>query len=172
MRWLVFLRAVNVGGTGKLPMAPLCRALEDAGARDVASWIQSGNIALTLDQPRAEEAAAWVTEEIARAFGFRPPAIALSPDALRRVIDGMPFPGADPKCLHAALFQGTAPGDPAALARYCTAGEEIAPGPSCLYLHAPNGLGRSKVPARIEAALGLPATLRGLTTLRRTLALA
>src|SRR5690349_16567220 len=46
-RSIVFLRAVNVGGTGKVPMADLRLLLGELGYRDVATWIQSGNIVLT-----------------------------------------------------------------------------------------------------------------------------
>ena len=41
--WILLLRAVNVGGTGRLPMATLKAILGDLGATDVATYIQSGN---------------------------------------------------------------------------------------------------------------------------------
>jgi uncharacterized protein (DUF1697 family) len=51
--WVVLLRGVNVGGHRRVPMAPLRAALEAAGARDVATYLQSGNAVLTVDGDEA-----------------------------------------------------------------------------------------------------------------------
>ena len=42
--YAALLRAVNVGGTGKLPMADLRKLLEKLGFRNIATYIQSGNV--------------------------------------------------------------------------------------------------------------------------------
>ena len=42
--FVVLLRAVNVGGTGKLPMSDLKRLCEKAGFRNVRTYIASGNV--------------------------------------------------------------------------------------------------------------------------------
>jgi uncharacterized protein (DUF1697 family) len=42
--FVALLRAVNVGGTRKLPMSDLKRLCEDAGFRDVRTYIASGNV--------------------------------------------------------------------------------------------------------------------------------
>ena len=42
--FVVLLRAVNVGGTGKLPMGDLKRLCEKAGFRNVRTYIASGNV--------------------------------------------------------------------------------------------------------------------------------
>lgn len=41
---VALLRAVNVGGTGKLPMVELVAMCEDAGFTDVRTYIASGNV--------------------------------------------------------------------------------------------------------------------------------
>jgi len=43
-RYIALLRAVNVGGTGKLPMADLKSICEDAGFARVETYIASGNV--------------------------------------------------------------------------------------------------------------------------------
>lgn len=48
-----FLRAVNVGGTGKLPMADLTRLCTDAGFVGVTTYIQSGNVVFATAIPAA-----------------------------------------------------------------------------------------------------------------------
>jgi len=42
--YVALIRAVNVGGTGKLPMAGLRAMCEDAGFEDVRTYIASGNV--------------------------------------------------------------------------------------------------------------------------------
>ncbi|MBT9383208.1 DUF1697 domain-containing protein [Pseudooceanicola sp. CBS1P-1] len=168
--WLVLLRAVNVGGTGKLPMAALRAALEDSGAGDVRTLIQSGNVALHLPETDPDAVCTRIGELIAARFGFRPAAVALRPEALSAALAAQPFDG-DPARLHLGFWSGDAPlPDLAALAPWCTAAEQLAPGRGCFYLSAPNGLGRSKLSPRIEPALKRPVTMRNVTTLRRVLA--
>ena len=45
--FVALLRAVNVGGTGKLPMAELRALCEAAGCTAVTTYIQSGNVVFT-----------------------------------------------------------------------------------------------------------------------------
>ena len=43
-RYIALLRAINVGGTGKLPMSDLRAICEDAGFARVETYIASGNV--------------------------------------------------------------------------------------------------------------------------------
>jgi uncharacterized protein (DUF1697 family) len=52
-RYLVLLRGVNVGGRNKVPMAALRELLESHGHTHVSTYIASGNVILTSDQPAA-----------------------------------------------------------------------------------------------------------------------
>jgi uncharacterized protein (DUF1697 family) len=45
--FIALLRAVNVGGTGKLPMAELKAMCDDAGFADARTYIASGNVVFT-----------------------------------------------------------------------------------------------------------------------------
>ena len=47
------LRAVNVGGTGKLPITELCRLCEDCGFSRVRTYIASGNLVFEAEAPEA-----------------------------------------------------------------------------------------------------------------------
>ena len=55
--YVALLRAINVGGTGKLPMADLRRLCESAGFRHVATYIQSGNVVFesALPEPKVKD---------------------------------------------------------------------------------------------------------------------
>jgi len=50
--YVALLRAVNVGGTGKLPMTDLKRLCEEAGFQSVRTYIASGNV--VFDSPLSE----------------------------------------------------------------------------------------------------------------------
>src|ERR1700688_1092984 len=48
--FIALLRAVNVGGTGKLPMQDLKAACEKAGLDRVSTYIASGNVVFETDK--------------------------------------------------------------------------------------------------------------------------
>jgi uncharacterized protein (DUF1697 family) len=56
--FVALLRAVNVGGTGKLPMTDLRRLCEDAGFRAVRTYIASGNVVFESESTETEIKAA------------------------------------------------------------------------------------------------------------------
>ena len=68
--FVVLLRAVNVGGTGKLPMSELKRLCEKAGFRNVRTYIASGNVVAERDGSEAEAKAALEAE--LRAYAGKP----------------------------------------------------------------------------------------------------
>lgn len=55
---VALLRAVNVGGTGRLPMRELVAMCEDAGFAGVRTYIASGNVVLrsSLDEAGVRQA--------------------------------------------------------------------------------------------------------------------
>jgi uncharacterized protein (DUF1697 family) len=56
--WAALLRAVNVGGTGKLPMAELKALCEELGLAQVRTYIASGNVVFASDRNEADLRAA------------------------------------------------------------------------------------------------------------------
>jgi uncharacterized protein (DUF1697 family) len=52
--WAALLRAVNVGGTGKLPMNELKALCEELGLAQVQTYIASGNVVFASDRSEAE----------------------------------------------------------------------------------------------------------------------
>jgi uncharacterized protein (DUF1697 family) len=47
--YVILLRGINVGGKNKLSMAELRKCLEEAGCKDVRTYINSGNVLLRSD---------------------------------------------------------------------------------------------------------------------------
>jgi uncharacterized protein (DUF1697 family) len=64
--YIALLRAVNVGGTGKLPMAELKAMCEAAGLEQVRTYIASGNVVFTSD--KSEDAVRAAIEEPLEAY--------------------------------------------------------------------------------------------------------
>lgn len=52
--YVALLRAVNVGGTGKLPMSELTAMCQDAGLHKVRTYIASGNVVFSSDADEAD----------------------------------------------------------------------------------------------------------------------
>ncbi|GGE22701.1 hypothetical protein GCM10011360_08980 [Primorskyibacter flagellatus] len=173
-RWIVLLRGVNVGGHGKLPMAELRAALTKAGAEDVATYIQSGNIVMSLPETVAAKVADWTSDLIAQTFGHRPAALAWTKPDFAGFIHANPYPAPEtPKFLHFHLFSGTPAGDALEKLRpLLYPGEEMTLTPNCLYHWPPAGYGRSKVAEWVPRALGVPTTARNLNSMRAILELA
>ncbi|SEP57075.1 DUF1697 domain-containing protein [Thalassovita taeanensis] len=173
-RWVLLLRGVNVGGHGKLPMAALRDLLTQNGASAVQTYIQSGNVVMDHPEPDAAALCNNIAGQIAAQFGFRPAVLALSLPDLSNIVAEAPFvEQADPKNLWFHIF-ADAPADDtlARLTPDCTSDEVLSLKGRCLIVHAPKGIGKSKLPARIERAAGSVCTARNLNSLRAVMALA
>lgn len=160
--FVALLRGINVGGHHKLPMAELRALLVDLGAEHVETYIRSGNAAFRHGGDAAELAEA-LGRAIAAERGFRPQVMVLPLEAFTDAIRGNPYPEAeaDPKALHVYFLQA-APEDPdlSHLEELAAADERFRLKGRVFYLHAPRGIGRSKLAAQVERALGVPATAR------------
>jgi uncharacterized protein (DUF1697 family) len=152
--YVAFLRAVNVGGRNAVPMAALRRLLETLGYTDVRTYLRSGNAvfgAAAGEAAVAEALAASVSAELGVTVGVS----VRSADELAGTVDANPFPSAaqEPKSLHVVFL----PAPPAAsrwarldASRY--APEELATVGRDVYLHLPDGIGRSKLASAVGRA--------------------
>ena len=174
--WVLLLRGINVGTGNRISMRDLAAVLDGLGLRDVQTYIQSGNATVRADDGVDPDAlAASITGAIAAAHGFAPRALLLGAGALRAAISRNPFPEAvaEPATLH-AFFLAALPGAPD------LAGLEVLRGPrerfvldgAVLYLHTPDGLGRSKLALRVDRHLGVATTARNWNTVVRLAAMA
>lgn len=156
--FVALLRAVNVGGNNRLPMADLRAALEATGATGVQTYLQSGNAVFASPQtPAALEPA--LAEGIAVRCGFRP-VLQVWPGAdFIAALAQNPFGAED---VHGVALER--PADPAPLAAVASPGEQFALHGRMLWLHLPGGVGRSRL-AQKAAALTPAATARNLRTL-------
>ncbi|WP_138465447.1 DUF1697 domain-containing protein [Poseidonocella sp. HB161398] len=166
-RYAALLRAVNVGGTGKLPMTDLRALCRKAGFADVATYIQSGN-AVFRTELEAAEAQAALEAELQAALG-QPVGVFLRDSlALGKILAENPFPGAPPAQVAVLFLAGAPAPDPASRARGQT-DEEIVAGASELYIRYPSGMGRSRLKLP-EMAEGTARNLRTVAKLADMLA--
>ncbi|HLZ83166.1 MAG TPA: DUF1697 domain-containing protein [Caulobacteraceae bacterium] len=156
--YVALLRAVNVGGTGKLPMAELRAMAQNAGFAKVRTYIASGNLVFESDLAEAKVKAA--LEAALKAYAGKPVGVIVRTGwEMAAVLAANPFPDA-PANRTVAIFLDDPP--PADLVAAVTgrASEEIAPGRREIYVHYPDGQGNSKL--RIPAARA--GTARNLNT--------
>lgn len=76
-RHVVLIRGINVGGKNPVPMAGLRTALEARGFTSVATYIQSGNVALTAATDDEAAVASDVEDVLLHAFGVNTVVVAL-----------------------------------------------------------------------------------------------
>lgn len=167
---LILLRAINVGGHNKVPMARLRELFELAGATRVSTYIASGNL-LCVPPPRFEaiEVDAYcreVQDAIAREFSVVTTAIPRTLSELVAARRAFPFDAHDNK-LCAISFLESTPSRPAVakLAEQDFGGDTCAVIGRELHLHYAAAVnGSTMTPAKLTRILGTPGTARNLGT--------
>jgi uncharacterized protein (DUF1697 family) len=164
--YVALLRAVNVGGTGKLPMTELKAMCEAAGHRAVATYIASGNVVFGSDRSEAEVKAD--LEGRLATYAGKPVGVCVRTAAeMAAVRDANPFPEANPSATVAIFLDAPPPADVAETAQG-RAGERISPGLREIYVDYGAGMGQSKL--RMAAARA--GTARNMNTVAKLAAMA
>jgi uncharacterized protein (DUF1697 family) len=165
-KYVALLRAVNVGGTGKLPMAELKTMCSDAGFTEVETYIASGNVVFESKMTPAK--AKSDLEKRLQGYSGKPVGVAIRTVAeMRAVLNANPFPKAAPN-FTAVIFLDEPP--PADALKHATGvkDETMRLGSREIYVHYPSGMGRSKL--KIPAAkLG---TARNINTVAKLVEMA
>ena len=172
---IAFFRGINVGGRNLLPMRELRALLESVGCSDLKTYIQSGNVVFSHPGRDDPVFARKFCAAIEAQCHLLPEVMLLCAHELQRAISANPFPGAtdDPKTLHLSFLAST-PDKPdlERLEALKSDREAFHLADRVFYLHAPEGIGRSKLAQRAERLLGVPAKGRNWRTVTRILALA
>jgi uncharacterized protein (DUF1697 family) len=181
---VALLRAVNVGGRNRVPMADLRAIVTSLGHGDVATHVQSGNVVLrSAEDADPEVLATQLEQALADGIEVRTDVVVLTRDELAGVVAANPFPEeGDPKKLHVLFQRGSIEGaedalaDAVARARAKGSRDDVRVVDGVLYLHTPDGLGRSELAGQlarraVAALLGGPGTMRNWATVTRLLAM-
>jgi len=167
------LRAVNVGGR-QMAMVDLKRVAADAGFDAPTTLLASGNV-LFGTELESRAAGARLEAAIEKELGIVTDVLVRDYAELAQVMAANPFrrqAEEEPSRLMATFLTGEPQAGPETLESACAAGEEIRPGPGCLYIYFPNGAGTSKLSAAlIERRMRVRATARNWNTVGKLTAL-
>lgn len=159
--FIALLRAVNVGGTGKLPMGTLVAMCADAGFVGAQTYIASGNVVFgsphTAGRVKAE------LEVRLKAYASKPVGVMVRTGAeMAAVLAANPFPGAAANRA-VAIFLDAPPLADALRQAVGVRDEEMALGRREIYVHYGTGMGTSRL--RIPAAAS--GTARNMNTVAK-----
>jgi uncharacterized protein (DUF1697 family) len=161
-RYVALLRGINLGARNKLAMADLRALVADLGAEEVETYVQSGNVVFTSGNS-ASALTRQIEERIRRDHGHEIAVLLRTGAELEKLVAGNPFlqAGKDPSTLHVTFLAdapGRAPIEAPGSDEFRIVRREV-------YLHCPNGYGRSKLSnAFFEKKLGVVATTRNWRT--------
>ncbi len=173
--YIALFRGLNMGGHNILPMKELVKLLEKLGFSGVRTYIQSSNAVFRSRTQNASRLSDTIRAAIKKNHGLAPRILLLKPEEMKKIIQSNPFPEAasDPKSLH-LLFLTSTPESPdlKALEKVRKQSERFRLKGNVFYLHAPDGVGRSKLAASAERLLGVSATGRNWRTVTKILEMA
>ena len=170
--YIALLRAVNVGGYGKLSMTDFRKLLEGLGFKNVETYIQSGNA--VFDAPgSAAKAGSAIAAGLEKMMGAPADVMIRTHEDLSRMIAANPFAAeaaADGARVHVAFLAASAPAGaeaalrrivaqyPARRDRFHLAGDNI-------YFHLPDGAAETKFSGKtLDRAVGVAGTGRNWNT--------
>lgn len=173
--YIALFRGINVGGNAVLPMKELAALLGTLGAQEVKTYIQSGNAVFRMRDKDPRALSKRISAAIKKSHGFEPQVFLLELGELENAMAANPFPEAEsePKTLH-VNFLASVPEKPGlkALERVRADRERFVVKGRIFYLHAPDGIGRSKLAANAESLLGVSMTSRNWRTVRTMMEMA
>ena len=176
-KYISILRGINVSGKKKIKMAELREHYGSLGFKDVASYIQSGNLFFSSGINDIPELIKMIESMILEKYQFEVPVIIRTVENLAEVIDANPhahvpeekfnvyivtFLADEPTAEACAQIPAIGPADEETV----IIGKEV-------YTYYPNGSGRSKMTTNyFEKKLGVTATARNWKSVHKLLELA
>lgn len=151
--YVALLRAVNVGGTGKLPMGKLRDIAAELGFEDPTTFIASGNLLFSSDRPEAE-VREMIEERLSAHMGKAVPVMIRTAREMAAVAESNPFKDAPGRRVLATFLPEPPPGDALDQVRGFD-GERLALGRREIYVDYCGALlGRSRlvIPAAAKGA--------------------
>ena len=159
---VALLKGINVGGNNILPMTELKTLCEEAGFKKVRTYIQSGNV--LFESKLAEEKAVAKLQKALKSKLANPVSVMIRTiEELETIIDNNPFPAANPSQVGVLFLQQTV--DKSIVEEFSKKEtEEIIAGKREIYIHFPNGMGKSKLKFPKSAKDG---TVRNINTVKK-----
>ncbi|MGZ8294015.1 MAG: DUF1697 domain-containing protein [Telluria sp.] len=141
--YIALLRAVNVGGTGKLPMSDLKSMCESLGFGNVQTYIASGNV--VFDSSLAEKEVVELLAASLDEYAGKPVGVLVrTGEEMAAVLAANPFKDAAPNLTFAIFLDAKPPADSIDTVRGRN-DEELELGKREIYVTYPGGSGKSKL---------------------------
>ena len=170
MKYIAFLRGINVGGRNKIKMTTLIKLFELLDFKNVLTYIQSGNVIFNCDTTDTMKLTNQIENSISETFGFLVKVIIRTDDELRTIATNNPFikdPNIELNKLYVTFMSDTP--DRASISFLDTRkgeDEKFIVMKRQIYLYCPNGYGRAKLNnTLIEKKLKNVATTRNWNTI-------
>lgn len=166
--YIALLRGINVGGK-VLKMADLKAAVADIGFEDIRTYLQSGNMVFKAKKAANAELARRISSAIKSHKAMDVTVMVRSAREWDRILADNPYPQAEekPKTVHAFILDEQPGKDRIAILRSKEAGrEEWEVVGDVLYLHTPDGFGKSVLGNLVERTLKVPMTARNWNTVK------
>ncbi len=161
--YIVLLRGINVGGHHILPMKAFVALLELNHFTQVSYYIQSGNLVLQSDTHPEEKIRRLIHEN----YSFLPALFVITKAEFLSAIDNNPYLSYEGKTVHFCFCKKPITLNIANIDHIKDPSESYQVHGNTFYLHAPNGIGRSKLVSKIDACLGQQTTSRNLNTVNK-----
>jgi len=167
--YIALFRGINVGGHNLIKMKDLVAICEGLGFGHVRTYIQSGNLVFHSSETSLATLETTLSDAVMSAVGFRPAVMVLSSIMFAEIVANNPFPDAvaNPQSLQLYFLaspKNITDNDLAALQTLAIPSEGFSLIGICFYLHAPEGIGRSKLAAKVEKVFGVAMTCRNWRT--------
>jgi uncharacterized protein (DUF1697 family) len=168
-KFVALLRGINVGGKNILPMSEFRELLATLGCEDLATYIQSGNAVFRHHKTMAE-LSELISEAVKSRFGFQVPVMVLTADEFAAIAAANPFAvdDSESKYVHVWFLRERATNaNTQRMDEIACESETFLLTDTAFYLHAPDGVGRSKLASNVERCLKVPATARNRRTVSK-----
>ena len=140
--------------------------LSELGCKDVATYIQSGNAVFNYPG-KVTRLSESISDAVEKQFGFRPQTMLVSAVEFLAIAAANPFvaKALELKFVHICFLPGAAqqPNTERMTELACPS-EQYVLTDEAFYLHAPDGIGRSKLASNVEKCLGVRTTARNART--------
>ena len=167
MKYVAFLRAINVGGHAIIKMADLKKMFEAAGLENVQTYIQSGNVIFESTEKNAAVLTKQIEPQLEKAVEYKIHVFVRTMRQVRSIVDKAPFTAKDGEMTY-VTFLDKKPGKKSqqALLSHKSDADDFAFSGRELY-----NLRRDREESIfsgnfVEKILKMPATTRNLTTIR------
>ena len=169
--YISLLRGINVSGQKKVNMKELKALYELLNFKHVTTYIQSGNVVFSCVEQTVDQLKVTIEAAIKKHFELDVPVLILSKQALENALLQLPFNNISIKeqgsqVIFSFLSHDVSRNKIETLDSHLAPLETLAAGNNVVYLHCPNGYGKTKISNNfLEKKLNVTATSRNLKTI-------